>query len=82
MQRTILTILGAALVTTSMIQIAAAAEHHKARTFQPAPGAVSEPFRNSNAALPSSSVGSGWSRYEEPGWSRYQNGAMSAPAGR
>src|SRR6266849_3552529 len=72
----ILTILGAALLAASAVQIAAAAEHHKARKADRAPALVSEPIRNSNAfyGWPSPSV--------EPGWSRYENGAMSAPAGR
>ena len=76
MRKTILTIFGAALLAASTAQIAAAAEHHKARKADRAPAPVSEPFRNSNASYgwPSPSV--------EPGWSRYENGAMSAPAGR
>jgi hypothetical protein len=76
MRKTILTILGAALLAVSTVQIAAAAEHHKARKAGRAPAPVSEPFRNSNAFY-------GWpSPSAEPGWSRYENGAMSAPAGR
>ena len=74
MRKTILTILGAALLAASTVQIAAAAEHHKARKADRAPAPVSEPFRNSNAYY-------GWPS-AEPGWSRYENGAMSAPAGR
>jgi hypothetical protein len=74
MRKTILTC--AALLAASTVQIAAAAEHHKARKADRAPAPVSEPIRNSNAfyGWPSPSV--------EPGWSRYENGAMSAPAGR
>jgi hypothetical protein len=76
MRKTILTILGAALLAASTVQIAAAAEHHKARKANHAPAPVSEPIRNSNAyyGWPSPSI--------ESGWSRYENGAMSAPAGR
>jgi hypothetical protein len=76
MRKTILTILGVALLAASTVQIAAAAEHHKARKADRTQAPVSEPIRNSNAfyGWPSPSV--------EPGWSRYENGAMSAPAGR
>jgi hypothetical protein len=76
MRKTILTILGAALLAASTVQIAVAAEHHRARKADRAPAPVSEPFRNSNAYY-------GWpSPSAESGWSRYENGAMSAPAGR
>jgi hypothetical protein len=77
MKKTILTILGSALLAASTVQIAAAAEHHKARRAERAPAPVSEPFRNPYNAY-------GWASpaWVEPGWSRYQNGAMSAPAGR
>jgi hypothetical protein len=49
MRKTILTIFGAALLAASTAQIAAAAEHHKARKADRAPAPVSEPIRNSNA---------------------------------
>ena len=71
MRKTILTILGSALLTASVVQVATAAEH-KGRKADRAPAPVSEPFRNSNAyASPTA----------EPDWSRYQRG-FSAPAGR
>jgi hypothetical protein len=74
MRKKILTILGSALLAASTVQIAAAAEHHKARKVYRAPAPVSDEFRNTNAyAWRSPSV--------EPDWLRYQNGAMSAPAG-
>jgi hypothetical protein len=73
MRKTILTILGSALLAASTIQIAAAAEHHKVRKADRAPAPVSEPFRDTNAYWPAPLA--------QPGWSRYQNGAMSAPAG-
>ena len=74
MRRTILTILGSALLAASTIQIAAAAEHHRVRKVDRAPPPASEPFRNSNAyAWPAPTV--------EPDWSRY-SGGFSAPAGR
>ena len=74
MRKTILTILGSALLAASTVQIAAAAEHHKARKIYRAPAPVTEEFRNSNAYWPAP--------YAQPDWSRYQNGAESAPAGR
>jgi hypothetical protein len=74
MRKTILTILGSALLAASTVQIAAAAEHQKVRKVYRAPAPVIEEFRNSNAYWPAP--------YAEPGWSRYENGAMSAPAGR
>jgi hypothetical protein len=74
MRKTILTILGSALLAASTVQIAAAAEHHKARKVYRAPAPVTEEFRNSNAYWPAPPV--------DPGWmSRYENGAESAPAG-
>jgi hypothetical protein len=73
MRKTILTILGSALLAASTVQIAAAAEHHKVRKVDRAPAPVSEPFRDTNAYWPAPLA--------QPGWSRYQNGAMSAPAG-
>jgi hypothetical protein len=73
MRKTILTILGSAVLAASTVQIAAAAEHHKARTADRAPAPVTEEFRNSNAYWPAPSAG--------PGWSRYEGGAISAPAG-
>jgi hypothetical protein len=73
MRKTILTILGSALLTASVVQVAMAAEH-RGRKADRAPAPVSEPFRNSNAyAWPAPTV--------EPDWSRYRGG-FSAPAGR
>jgi hypothetical protein len=73
MRKTILTILGTALLAASTVQVAAAAEHHRARKAERAPAPASEQFRNSNAYVPAPSA--------QPDWSRYENGAMSAPAG-
>ena len=74
MRKTILTILGSALLAASTIQIAAAAEHYKGRKIYREPAPVAGDFRNSNAYWPAPSV--------DPGWmSRYENGAESAPAG-
>jgi hypothetical protein len=74
MRKTILTILGSALLAATMVQIAAAAEHHSGQKSDRAPVA-SEQIRNSNASAWPSPVA-------EPGWSRYKGGALSAPAGR
>jgi hypothetical protein len=85
MKKTILTILGSALLAASTVQIAAAAEHHKARRAERAPAPVSEPFRNTNNAYGRNAYDAyGWAppAWVQPGWSRYENGAMSAPAGR
>jgi hypothetical protein len=78
MRKTVLTILGSALLAASTIQIAAAAEHHKGRKVYRAPAPVSEEFRNSNAYYAPSSA---WVRPDWSNYSRYQNGAESAPAG-
>jgi hypothetical protein len=75
MRKTILTILGSALLAASTVQIAAAAEYRKAQKVDRAPAPASQGFRNSNAYWPAPSV--------DPGTlSRYENGAESAPAGR
>ena len=75
MKKTILTILGSALIAASVGQAASATEHGAVHKAHRAPVAASEQFRNSNAyAAPSASA--------QPGWSRYENGAESAPAGR
>jgi hypothetical protein len=68
MRRTILTVLGSALLAASVAQAAAAAEHHDSRKAHRVPVTTSERFRNSNAYV------------VEPDWSRYENG-YSAPAG-
>ena len=81
MRKTILTILGSALLAVSTVQIAAAAERHKVHKVYLAPAPVTDQYRNANAyAAEPAPVQPGWSRYDE--WSLYQNGAMSAPAGQ
>jgi Spy/CpxP family protein refolding chaperone len=72
MRRIILTVLGSALLA-STVQVAAAAEHNKDRRIDRAPAPATGGFRNSNAYWPAPSA--------EPDSSRYQNGAESAPAG-
>jgi hypothetical protein len=76
MRKTILTILGSALLAASTVQIAAAAEHHRVHKVYRQPAPASETFRNSNdyyAPAPAP-----WAQSD---WSRYENGAESAPAG-
>jgi hypothetical protein len=74
MRKSILTILGSALLAASAIQIAAAAEHYEGQKVYREPAPTSGQFRNTNAYWPAPSAGRDWSRY--------QNGAESAPAGR
>jgi hypothetical protein len=83
MRKTILTILSSALLAVSTVQIAAAAEHHRARKVVRVSAPASEPFRN---AYYNSNAYYGWnSPYGFPGArserSRYEGGAISAPAG-
>jgi hypothetical protein len=72
MQKTILTLLGSALIAATAVQTASAAERH--RVHRTAPAQISEPIRNANDSWQPLQAG--------PDWSRYQNGAYSAPAGR
>jgi hypothetical protein len=73
MHRTILTILGTALIAGATVQFAAAAERHHTKKAARVPAPASDQFRNSNAAWPT--------QQEQPYWSRY-SGGYSAPAGR
>jgi hypothetical protein len=75
MRKTILTVLGAALITASAMQMASAAEHHR---YHRAPVGMTDQVRNSNASavavqpeLPGYGYGDGY----------YSHG-FSAPAGR
>jgi hypothetical protein len=72
MRKSILTLLGTALLVTATAHIADAAQ--QGRKAHRAPAASSEQFRNANAAWPQQDVQSGY-------WSRY-SGGYSAPAGR
>jgi hypothetical protein len=76
MRKTILTVLGAALITASAMQMASAAEHrtHKAHR---APVATTEQFRDSNA-YEAPSVQPEWPGY---GYDGYYSHGFSAPAG-
>jgi hypothetical protein len=79
MRKTIFTILSAALIAASAVQVAAAAEHHRGHKADRAAVQASEPFRNSNAyAAPSADS----RRSDYDNWSRYSGGGISAPAGQ
>jgi hypothetical protein len=71
MQKTILTLLGSALLVSATAQFATAAQHHQGRKVQRAPVTTTEQFRDTNAA---------WRQQVRPEWSRY-SGGYSAPAG-
>jgi hypothetical protein len=70
MRKTILAILGVALIGASTAQIAAASEHHARKTLR-APAPTAQQFRNANDSAT-------WSA--QPGG--YYTGGFSAPAGR
>lgn len=72
MKKTILTILGSALIAAATVQFARAGERQHFRKADRLTAPASEQFRNSNAAWPSEQV--------QPGWYRY-SGGYSAPAG-
>jgi hypothetical protein len=71
MRKTILTILGSALIAASAAQMASAAQPHRSHKADRAPVTTNEQFRDSNAAWPAA----------QPDWPRY-SGGYSAPAGR
>jgi hypothetical protein len=73
MRKTILTILGSALLAASAVQIATAAEH-KNRRVDRVPPPVSESIRDANAHVFYPPPQPDWSRY-------YEGGVTSAPAG-
>jgi hypothetical protein len=72
MRKTILTLVGFALIAASATQMAAAAQQHRSHKADRAPVTTNEQFRDSNAAWPAA----------QPDWSRYSSGGLSAPAGR
>jgi hypothetical protein len=79
MRKTIFTILGSALLVAATAQIAAAAEHNKARKIYRERAPVSDTLRNSNAFNSNAYWPTPYAA--APDWSRYENGAESAPAG-
>jgi len=74
MQKTILTILGSALIAASAAQAASANEHHRVHRVARVPAPISESVRNANAYVAPPVT--------QDDLSRYDNGAYSAPAGR
>ena len=78
MRMTILTVFGAALVTASLMQAAAAAEHHRSHRAERAPVSTTEQLRNSNAAWPAAAEPD-WSRYNESGLIRARPAADLRP---
>jgi hypothetical protein len=72
MHKTILTILGAALIAGATVQFAAAAERHHTKNAARVPAPASDQFRNSNGAWPAQQDQTYWSSY---------SGGYSAPAG-
>jgi len=76
MSKTIVTLLGSALVLASTLQMATAAEHHGTRKAHRAPATVSERVRQSNDYAPNPAVNPDYARYSTGG------GVISAPAGR
>jgi hypothetical protein len=73
MRRTILTVLGAVLISASSLEIAAAAErHHVRHTHKVGRAAVTEQFRRANDSVISPSVAPEY----------YEGHGFSAPAGR
>jgi hypothetical protein len=78
MRKTVLTVLGAALITASAVQMASAAEHHR---YHRAPVGMTDQVRNSNAYVaPPVAVQPEWPGYGY-GDGYYSHG-FSAPAGR
>ncbi|SDH97724.1 MULTISPECIES: hypothetical protein [Bradyrhizobium] len=71
MRKTILTILGSALIVATSVQFAAAAQRHHRNADQVVTS--QQQTRNAYAAWPAPAV--------QPDWSRY-SGGYSAPAGR
>jgi hypothetical protein len=73
MRKTILTVVGSALLAASVVQIAAAAEHKSRRAERVPPPPVSQPIRGAYA----------YAFYPMTPyyWSLYEGGAISAPAG-
>ena len=71
MRKMILTVLGSALLASSMVQVASAAEHHRGRTAVRVAAPVTAPL-DANAYLAPA--------YPQPGY-RYYGGGYSAPAG-
>lgn len=72
MQKKIVTLLGSALIATSAVQVAAAAQPHRSHMTDRTAVTRNQQMRDSNAYVPLAA---------QPDWSRY-SGGFSAPAGR
>jgi hypothetical protein len=82
MRKTILTILGSALLASSLVQAASASEHHPVRKVYPARATASQSFRNSNAYIRPAQTPVWSTPAVEPDWSRsVHDEALSPPAG-
>ena len=83
MRKTVLTIIGTALLAGSLIQAAAASERHHVRKVHRAPVTASQSFRDSNTYVrsapapiwPAPAVDREWSSHG------YMDEALSPPAG-
>ena len=73
MRKTILTILGSALIVATSVQFAAAAQHHHRNADQVVTSQQQTRNADAYAAWPAPAVQHDWSRY---------SGGYSAPAGR
>jgi hypothetical protein len=88
MRNTFLTILGSALLAGSLVQAAAASEHHHGQRAHRAPVTADQSYRDSNASYqPAPAFRTApapvWAAPAvEPDSSYYQNRGLSAPAGR
>ena len=72
MRKTILTILGSALIVATSVQFATAAQRHQGKVDRAVTS--QQQSRNAYAAWPAPSV--------QPDWSSRYSGGFSAPAGR
>jgi hypothetical protein len=85
MRKTILTLLGSALIVASTIQIAAAAEQQKKHRIHRAPAPVSQSVRDSNAYYAPTEPSYAPAPWAQPDWSnhsRYEDVPAGPPAGQ
>jgi hypothetical protein len=82
MRKTILAILGSALLAGSLVQAAAASEHHQIRKVHHARATTNQSFRNSNAYVRPAPAPFWQTPAAEPDWARdVHDEALSPPAG-
>jgi hypothetical protein len=82
MRKTILAILGSALLAGSLVQAAAASEHHHVRKVHHARATTNQSFRNSNASVRPAPAPFWQAPATEPDWARdVHDEALSPPAG-